>query len=183
MMPRQSKIKTLAPEARALIERLLREDSRSLDEMLEIIRAEFPEQTPSRSSLGRYRQSFEEMAGRMRDIQAASSVLVSELGEDVDDRAGALLAQAVTTLAVNCALEANDPDAKVSIAEVGELARAARSVMQARTMSLKERMAIEQAARARLIAEQKEKLQALGDSGEVPEDVLRKVIKAAYGLE
>ena len=63
-----------------------------------------------------------------------------------------------STLATHAALSANDADADISIKEVGELARAARAVMQARTMSLKERQAIEQAARARLLQEQESNL-------------------------
>lgn len=42
---------------------------------------------------------------------------------------------------------------------MGELARAARAAMQARTMSIKEREAIEAAARRRLLAEQEANLQ------------------------
>jgi len=158
-MGRKSKLQRLPPEQRAYVEQLLREDRLTLDEMLAAIRARFPgADTASRSALGRYRRTFGEMTGRLRDIQAASTLLVSELGEDVDDRAGALLAQAVTTLATHAALSANDADADISIKEVGELARAARAVMQARTMSLKERQAIEQAARARLLQEQESNL-------------------------
>lgn len=157
-MARKSAIKTLPDDQRAFIEKLLREDRLTLDEMLGSIREKFPAATaPSRSSLGRYKQSFEEMSGRLRDIQAASRVLVEEFGEDVDDRVGALLTQAVTTLATNVALESQDAD--VSIKEVGEMARAARAVMQARTMSMKERQAIEQAARARLLREQEQRLE------------------------
>ena len=66
------------------------------------------------------------------------------------DKAGALLAQAVTTLATNAALNAHGND-NVSIKEVSELARAARAAMQARTMSLKEREAIEAHARKRAL--------------------------------
>lgn len=143
-MPRPSSIKSLPPEQRSFIEKLLRKDQHTLDEMLELIRREFPTASlPSRSSLGRYGQSFAEMSSRMRDIQAASQALVAEFGENVDDRAGALLAQAVTTLATNVALESMETD--VSIKEVGELARAARAVMQARTMSMTERQAIRKA--------------------------------------
>ena len=95
--------------------------------------------------------------GRMREIDTAATALVSELGEGVGDKAGALLAQAVTTLATNAALNAHGED--VSIKEVAELARAARAAMQARTMSLKEREAVEEAARRKLLAEQEANLQ------------------------
>lgn len=144
-MLKKSSIRKLDVEQRQFIERLMREDNRTLDEMLAEIKKKFPdEKTPSRSSLGRYRQSFDEMAGRMREIQAASQVLVSEFGEDVDDKAGALLSQAVTTLAANVALRAHEND-KTSIQDVGDLARAARAVMQTRTLSIKERQAIRKA--------------------------------------
>ena len=127
-------------------ERLMREDNRTLDEMLAEIKKKFPdEKTPSRSSLGRYRQSFDEMAGRMRDIQAASQALVSEFGEDVDDKAGALLSQAVTTLVTAMAMEANSEGAEISIKDAGQLARASKTVMETRTLSIKERKAIRQA--------------------------------------
>lgn len=183
-MPRPSSIKTLPPEQRAFIEKLLRKDQHTLDEMLALIRKEFPaHDSPSRSSLGRYRQSFEEMSGRMRMIQEASQMLVSEFGEDVDDKAGALLTQAVTTLVTTCALESNAADAELTTKEAGELARAARAVMEARTMSLKERENIRRIARDELIREQREKLDALSKSGEIDQSVLSKVIKAAYGLE
>ena len=51
---------------------------------------------------------------------------------------------------IDAALNAHESE-KVSIKEVGELARAARAAMQARTMSLKEREAIEEHARKRAL--------------------------------
>lgn len=144
-MPQQSSIRRLPDEQRQYIEKLLREDKHTLDEMLAALKKKFPsDKGPSRSSLGRYKLSFDEMAGRMREIQVASQVLVSEFGEDIDDKAGALLAQAVTTLAANVALKSHEND-DITIKEVGELARASRAVMQTRTMSLKERKEIRMA--------------------------------------
>lgn len=183
-MARKSSVSQLPPEQRGFLEKLLRDDCHTLDEIIDQLREKFPKDvSPSRSALGRYKQSFDEIVRRQRGIQEASRALVAELGEDVDDRAGALLSQAVTTLVANVALTANDPDAEeMSVKEVSELARAARAVMQARTMSMKERQEIERMARDRLLREQKEKLDELGRSGEVPQDMLNKVIAAAYGL-
>lgn len=140
-MGRKSSVARLEPAARKYLEKLLREDRHTLDELLAALRAKFPTADVSRSGLHRYRASLEEMMGRMREIDTAATALVSELGEGVGDKAGALLAQAVTTLATNAALNAHGED--VSIKEVAELARAARAAMQARTMSLKEREAVE----------------------------------------
>lgn len=156
-MGRKSSVARLDPAARKYLEKLLREDRHTLDELLAALRAKFPAADVSRSGLHRYRASLEEMMGRMREIDTAATALVSELGEGVGDKAGALLAQAVTTLATNAALNAHGEE--VSIKEVAELARAARAAMQARTMSLKEREAVEEAARRKLLAEQEANLQ------------------------
>lgn len=184
-MARKSSIEKLPKPIRDRIERHLRENRLTLDEFIHDLQQQFPDAAlPSRSALGRYRQSFEEMAARTRSTQEMARMMVTEFGEDVDDRAGALLAQAVTTLATHAALEANEPGAEqLTVKEVGELARAARAVLQARQMSVQERLRIEQAARDKLLREQKEKLEELGNKGEVPREMLDKVIKAAYGLE
>ena len=157
-MGRKSSVSRLEPEARKYLEKLIRDGRHTLDELLDAMRAKYPAADISRSGIHRYRVGVEEMVGRMREIEAAAGALVDELGEGVGDKAGALLAQAVTTLATNAALNAHGNE-KVSIKEVGELARAARAAMQARTMSIKEREAIEAAARRRLLAEQEANLQ------------------------
>lgn len=188
-----SKIKKLPENQRKFIEKLLRDDRFTLDEMLNAIHEKFPsvshESLPSRSGLGRAKQSFEAEAKRMREIQAAAEVLVAEFGEDVDDKAGALLTQAITTLTTDIVLtelknDGLDPlKPKIGIDDVGSLARASRAVIATRGMTLKQRQEIERLAREKLIAEQKEKLEELGKSGEVDRTVLNKVIRAAYGLE
>lgn len=181
-MPRKSKITRLAPDQRRFIERLMREDRLTLDEMLDAIRKQFPNAAePSRSSLHRYQQSMKEVTERMRAQDEAARAIVAELGENPDDRAGALLVQAVTTAATDVALRMNEsPD--VTIEEVRKLARAAKDTIQARTTSLRERQAIEQAARERLIREQRKKLDQLGKSGTIDKAALAAVIKAAYDL-
>ncbi len=183
-MPRRSKIKTLPDAQRRYVEKLLREDRLTLDGMLAAIRAKFPGAAPpSRSSLGRYKQHVDELAGRMRDIQAAGTSLVAELGEDPDDRAGQLLVQAVTTLATHAALSATDPDADaLSIKEVGELARGARAVLEARKMSLAERQQIKRLAREELQAEQDEKLKAVTKSGGLSASATETIRKEILGI-
>ena len=138
-MGRKSSISKLQPEERKHLEKLLREDRLTLDELLAEMKEHFPSVKVSRSGVQRYRAGFGEMMGRMREIETAAGALVDELGDGVGDKAGALLAQAVTTLAANAALNAHGSEKDLSIKEVGELARAARAAMQARTMSIKER--------------------------------------------
>ena len=179
-MGRKSKVSRMTPEARKHLEKLMREDRLTLNELLAEMRAKFPEEDVSRSGIYRYQAGFEEMVGRMREIETAAGALVDELGEGVGDKAGALLAQAVTTLATNAALNAHSND-KISIKEVSELARAARAVMQARTMSTEEREAAEAAARRKLLEEQRAALEAMPIKGGVTADTKAK-IREALGI-
>lgn len=147
-MPRKSKVVRLPAEQRRFVEKLLRDDSLTLSEIFTRARAKFPDINTSRTGLGRYRQHLDELSGRMRDIQAAGTALVAELGEDPNDRAGQLLVNAVTTLATHAALQANDPDARdLNIKEIGMLARGARAVMETRKLSLAERQQIARTAK------------------------------------
>jgi hypothetical protein len=183
-MGRANSIKRLPDDQRRYIERLLRADRYTLDEIVAQTRAQFPAAAdlPSRSALGRYSKQLDELAGRMRDIQAAGTALVSELGEDPDDRAGQLLVQAVTTLATHAALNATGDDKELSIREVSELARGARAVLEARKMSLAERQEVARVAREALVREQRAKLDELGRSGAVDAQTLATVIRTAYDL-
>lgn len=159
-MGRKSAIEKLPEQIKSRIEKHMRENRLTLDEIILDLQQQFPDAAnPSRSSLGRYRQSYDEMASRLRSTQDMARMMVTEFGEDVDDRAGALLAQAVTTLTTHAALMANDPASEaITVKEVGELARAARAVLQARQMSVKEREFIAQAARDKMLREQEQRL-------------------------
>lgn len=178
----KSKVHRMSPEARAWLEAELRADRLTLNELLAEAERRFPsEDLPSRSGLHRYQAGVRELGERMREIDAAANALVGELGEGIGEKSGALLAQAVTTLATNAALLAHERD-DVSIEEVRKLARAAKDVIDTRRMSLAERQNIEKAAQERLLREQRSKLEALGQAGEISPEMLAKVIKAAYDL-
>lgn len=157
-MGRKSAVSRLEPAARQHLEKLMREGRHTLDELLKALQEKFPQAEVSRSGIHRHRIGFDEMMVRSREIDSAANALVDELGDGVGGKAGALLAQAVTTLATSAALNAHEKGG-LSIKEVSELARAARAAMQARTMSLKEREAIEAHARRKLLEEQEANLQ------------------------
>lgn len=181
-MARKSSIDKLDPGVRSHIERRLRENRMTLDELIEDLHEQFPqEDKPSRSAVGRYKVSFDEMSKRLREQQAMASLLVEELGENPDDKAGALMVQSITTLTTHAALGAQI-DEETTVDDVRKLARAAKDVLAARKVNREERHAIAREAREKLIEEQREKLDELGRTGEVDQDILNKVIKAAYGL-
>lgn len=177
-----NRIRRLPAEQRAFVEKLLREDRHTLDEMLAAIRERFPDAAISRSGLHRYKASVEELAGRMREIDRAAQALVGELGEDIGDRAGALLANAVTTLATNAALRANESE-DVSIDEVRKMAVAAKNALDTRRLSLAERRAIAQEAREALQREQSDKLNKIVKEAGLPDDVANTFRRKVLGLK
>ncbi|RMX03649.1 DUF3486 family protein, partial [Allofranklinella schreckenbergeri] len=69
----------------------------------------------------RQKAKFEDLMAKAREHEQMASVLVAELGEKPDEKAGALLVQSITTLATHAALAAQgeDPD----IETVRKLAR------------------------------------------------------------
>ena len=179
-MGRKSTIKRLEPEARKHLEKLLREDRHTLDELLVAIREKFPNAEVSRSAIHRHRQGYEELVKGMREQQAIASLVVSELGENPDDKAGALLVQTITTLTNQVALTAAG-EGEVDVETVRKLARAAKDVIAARRVDRQERLAIRQEAREELLAEQRAKLEAMPNKGGVTADT-KAAIREALGI-
>lgn len=184
-MGRKSSISRLEPQARQYLEQLIRQGRHTLDELLLAMRAKFPETGVSRSAIHRFSVPFKEMLERIHQQQAMAGILVQELGEDPDDKAGALMVQAITTLTTQASVMQAGAD-EVDIGAVAKLARAAKDVIAARKVSRQERLAIEAEAeergRKKLLAEQQERFDALGEAGDIDQGTLTKVIKAAYGL-
>ena len=179
-MGRKSTIKRLEPVARKPLEKLLREDRHTLDELLVAMREKFPNAEVSRSAIHRHRQGYEELVKGMREQQAIASLVVSELGENPDDKAGALLVQTITTLTNQVALTAAG-EGEVDVETVRKLARAAKDVIAARRVDRQERLAIRQEAREELLAEQRAKLEAMPIKGGVTADTKAK-IREALGI-
>lgn len=178
----KSSITRLPAEQKAHIERLLREGRLTLDEMIAELQARFPGEAAagvSRSALHRYEQGFAEMTARMREIESISQTVVGELGEGVGEKAGALLAQAITTLATNAALKAHE-DKDISIDEIRKLAVAARNAMETQRVGFNVRKEIASEARAQLLREQSAKLDKVvktgGMSAQGAEDVRKKIL-------
>lgn len=158
-MGRKSSIDKLPLAVRSYIEKRLRENRLTLDELFADVREAFPDldDAPSRSSLGRYRQGFEEIMQTQRAMSTAASALVAELGEDFDDKSGALLTQAVTTLATKASFKQLDKD-DLDIGDVLDLARAAKAAQESRSLNLRERQQVAKMAREKLLEEQEANL-------------------------
>ncbi|TWC74414.1 uncharacterized protein DUF3486 [Pseudomonas sp. SJZ103] len=169
-MAGKSSISRLPPLVKAHIQKLLREDRMTLDDMLADIQRRFPsEKAPSRSALGRFKLGFDELTDKVRQQREMAEAFVGAFGEDASDKTGVLLVEAISTLTYQAAMGAHEKD-EVTIAEVSALARAAKATMEARTMSVKERQVIEKVARERLLQEQAAELDSAVKAKGMTED-------------
>lgn len=180
-MPRKSTITRKPAQVRALIDKLIREDRLTLDEMRAYVDGKFPGEAPARATLHRYQAGMKEISERMRAQDVAARAIVSEFGENPDDRAGALMVQAVTTVMTDVALRTNE-QAETSIDDARKLARAAKDTIAARTSSLKERQAIEQAAREKLLREQAAQLDKVVKTGGLSQEKAAEFRKKILGI-
>lgn len=184
-MGRKSSIDRSPEEVRTAIDKLIRQNRFTLEEIRGYVIEHFGEEAaPSRSALGRYTLAQSELLGRMRDIDAAARVVVEELGENADDRAGALLVQSITTLATDAALRAHSRDEgdEPSIEEVRKLARAAKDVIGARKVNRQERQEIAELARQKLLSEQKANLDKVARKRGMSADAVDQIRKEILGI-
>ena len=143
----------------------------------------------SRSAVGRYVKGARESMEKYRQAQEAARVWVDKFGAEPDGDVGRLLPEMLRAVAWQTLASMNESEKPAKTSDVMLLAKALRDMTgltktqidvekQLRAM----RAELETAARKALVDEQRAKLNELGKTGEVPPDVLAKVIKAAYDL-
>lgn len=179
----KSSINRLPAEQKAYIERLLREDRLTLDEMIADLQARFPG-TPaaevSRSALHRYGAGFAELTARMREIDQASQALVGEFGDSLGEKASTLLTNAVVTLVTDVALREQQSEDGVDVETARKLARAAKDAIDTKRVDVNVRKAIAEEARQALLREQSANLDKVVKTGglsvETAADLRKKIL-------
>jgi len=165
---------------RARLEELLRADTHTLDEMVAIIKAEFPDEPVSRSSVHRYDAQIRSFTEKMQELETHARVLADKYGKN--EETGHLLSQAVMTLTTDTALNLMASGAPPELDDVRKLAQTAHTALQGKQVSLKVRQQIEAETREKVLAEQKAKLEALEKTGAIDKAALATIINAAYAL-
>jgi len=186
-MGRKSTIARLPEEVKAHIEALLARGACTLDELIAELQQRWPglahaQELPSRSAVHRYGQKLERRLTAIRASTEAAKLIQAQAGDDKDARSEALTALVQTELfeAILQLQEADDPD--VDQAErVGMLSSAAKNIATLTRSSthLKEFQA---KVELRVLERQRAQAQELTASGVPAQEVLARVIGAAYGL-
>ncbi|EAR6586365.1 DUF3486 family protein [Salmonella enterica] len=172
-MGRKSTIHKLPDAIRQHIELRIRENSMTLDEIIEDLRNKFPEaiSLPARSTLGRYKASTEKLIKRMREQEQIAQIITKELGDNPGESAGQLLVQTVTSLTAHSAMMIQEQE-KIDLTTIRQLTRSARDVMVARRISFDEKTRIEKRAREKQLEEQRKNLEKVAkNQGMSNEDI------------
>lgn len=110
-MAKKSSIDTLDPAVRESLDQLLKTGRYTLDQVLEQIRAAFPDaEIPSRSALGRYSQRFDEIGKHLRQSREVAKVWADRLGSEPQGDIGKMVMELLRTLAFDVTLELGEPD-------------------------------------------------------------------------
>ena len=136
----------------------------------------------SKSSLQRYGSPFEQRMAQLKMASEQARALV-DAAPDEEDKLGSAVVRMTQEKIFNLLMEL---DIKADNVDVNKLFKNAAEIGKAsvahKRFSMEARAALKEEARRELLEEQRAKLDALGQSGEVDQATLAKVIKAAYGL-
>jgi hypothetical protein len=136
----------------------------------------------SKSALQRYGSPFEQRMAQLKMASEQARALV-DAAPDEEDKLGAAVVrmtqEKIFNLLMELDIKAEDVDVNKLFKNAAEIGKA--SVTQKR-FGMEARAALKEEARRELLAEQRQKLDALGQSGEVDQGTLARVIQAAYGL-
>jgi hypothetical protein len=103
----RSTISKLDPGIRAELDRLLKEDRYTIDQVTAYLR-DMGAQV-SRSAIGRYHQRFEEIGKRMRESREVAKVWADRLGNEPQGDIGKLVMELLRTLAFDVTMEMTEP--------------------------------------------------------------------------
>ena len=161
------------------LEELLREDKHTLDEMVALIKTEFPEAEVSRSGIHRYESGIREFTERMHELETSAKVIAEKYGKNAGDDTSTMLANAMVVLATDTVMKLSaSGDAKLD--EVRKASQIAKNAQETKRVSLHVRKQIEAEAREKLQREQSAALDKVvstsGLSAETADAIRRQIL-------
>jgi len=112
-MPPRSSLKTLPPEIKAELDRLLVLDNFTIDQLAAELRNLGA--NVSRSAVGRYSKNYKQVAGRMKEYKEMATAFANELGTEVESDAHQVIVQMLHTMLMRTGmaeLDKDDPEFK-----------------------------------------------------------------------
>ncbi|HEY0916252.1 MAG TPA: phage protein Gp27 family protein [Solimonas sp.] len=170
---------------RTRLEELLREDRYTFDELVAIIRAEFPGEDVSRSGIQRFDASIHEFTERMHELETSAKVIAEKYGKNAGDDTSTVLANAMVVLATDTVLKLHQKSAggeALDVATVRAASQIAKNAQETKRVSLAVRKQIEAEAREKLLREQSERLDKVVKTGGLTEKAAADMRKKILGV-
>lgn len=177
-MPRKSTVDAISAEAREELDRMVRDNRATIDQIRQRLSELEGEDAPSRSAIGRYVQSAKQQMERYRQAQEVAKVWVGKLEEEPDGDVGRLLSEMLRTVAFSSLSQLGDEDAQAEAKDIRFLAQAIKDLASADKISAERELRIrketaEKAAQKMEAAEKKGKPLTAAE--------FRKMMKDLYG--
>ncbi|MEX2155095.1 MAG: DUF3486 family protein [Gemmatimonadaceae bacterium] len=125
-MPQKSSIARLPTQIREQLERMIREGTYTIDEMVAEIRGMGGD--VKRTAVGDFKQRMEERLTRVREAQEVGRVWVEKLGENPDSPMGQLVAEVLKTVAFRTITDLDASNETVKPMDLMLLSRALKEI-------------------------------------------------------
>lgn len=178
-MGRKSTVKRLDPRIREKVDRLIREDRATIDQIVGRLDDMLGEGAPSRSAVGRYVKSAREQMHRYREAQELAKVWVGKLEEDPQGDVGRLLSEMLRTVAFQQLSLAGDEGAKITTKDIMFLAGAIKDLANADKVSIERELRVRQEVARKAAAKAAEVAKRGGLSRDVVDDLRREILGVA----
>lgn len=175
-----SSIDRLPPEIKAELEALFAR-GRTLDEIVQHLRALVGEDAPSRSAVHRYKARWADLRERMIQGREMAQAFAAELGSDGQTDADQLAIELVSNLASRALADQVAGDAEVDALELSRLARTVRQMVLARGNLVETERAIRTDLRERADAALRA-VERETDAGSDPMALMRRIRQDVYGI-
>lgn len=178
-MGRKSTVKQLPDQVRTLVDRLVREDRATIDQIVGKLEELLGNDAPSRSSVGRYVKHTREQMQRYREAQELAKVWVGKLEEEPEGDVGRLLSEMLRTVAFQQLAAAGDEGAQIKTKEISMLAGAMRDLASADKITMDRELRIRQevAKQAADVADKAAKRHGL--TGDAAAEIRREILGVA----
>ena len=178
-MGRKSSVKQMDPRVREVVDRLIREERATIDEIVQLLEERLGEEAPSRSAVGRYAKSAREQMRRYKEAQELAKVWVGKLEEDPDGDVGRLLSEMLRTVAFQQLSVAGDEGAEISTKDVMFLAGAIKDLANADKVSLERELRVRQEVAKQAAQKAAEVSRKGGMSREFQDELKREILGVA----
>ncbi|MEX0745307.1 MAG: DUF3486 family protein [Phycisphaeraceae bacterium] len=178
-MARRSTVKRLDPRIREAVDKLIREDRATIDQIVDRLEGLVGEEAPSRSAVGRYVKNTREQMRRYQEAQELAKVWVGRLEEEPGGDVARLLSEMLRTVAFQQLASAGDEGAEITTKEVAMLAGAMRDLNTADKLGLERELRVRQEVAKQAAEKATEVAKRGGMSKEAVADLRREILGVA----